>query len=338
MKGTYLFLPMAILIGYICVAMEKSPQYMNAITKGAEASFQLHVVDNNGSPVSNAIVRCCMSLLGTDDMVVRGETDHDGRLMITGKTTGGNISIQVAKVGYYVWRGSYCLADMQNRRSVINNQWQPYGEKVTVALRTINRPCELKMSSGIHSMPSTNVWIGFDMELDDWVRPYGNGKTLDFELCLQWDGKPPWEYPELVFGIRFQDRNAGLCVEHGSKESMFPYSYEFDVSRELASTIEYFRRFDRRTGLWRRKELSKDDALLLRTRCETNANGKVVSCHYARITALWFSAGEANGQGTVRLQYEYNGRDNDPNLENRIYSEKSRAVLRRIEDLNGELK
>ena len=338
MKRINLFLPTVALLCFVCEAREKSPQYVNAITKGAEAKFQLHVVDNKGSPVSNATVRCCMSLLGADDTVVRGETDREGRLTITGKTTGSEISIQVAKDGYYAWRGSYCLADMRNRRMVLDGQWQPYGEKVTAVLRTFNHPCELAMSSKIHTIPSTNVWVGFDMDLCDWTHPHGIGKTSDFQVLLQWDGRPPWEYPELVLGMRFQDRNAGAYVEHGSKESAFPYSYEFDASHELYSTIDYFRRFDRKVGSWRRKELAEDEALILRTRCETNAAGKVVSCNYARITKLWFSAGEANGQGTVRLQYEYNSRVNDPNLENKIYSERSGVVLRRIGELNGSMK
>ena len=44
------------------------------------------------------------------------------------------------------------------------------------------------------STNSINKWIGYDIEQNDYVAPYGKGEKSDFEVYIDWDGRWLPEY------------------------------------------------------------------------------------------------------------------------------------------------
>ena len=294
------------------MSAEKDSEYRNAIVNGADAMIILSLVDDAGEPVSNASVRCAMSMLRDGGGEFVGATDEMGGCVMSGRTNGNRIEIRASKRGYYDSLTQLCFTDMHNRRVVRNGKWQPYGENVNLTLKPIKNPVQMLRGALTHEIPATNVWFGFDFERNDWKKPHGKGERSDVEIRLQWDGKLPWEYPNVELEMRIKEEGSAYVAKLYS-QSVMPFPYQADDSLFGSNQFRFYRFFDSRGGRWREHNLGQDEAMILRTRVRKD-DGRIVACNYTRINQIIFNGGK-HGRGTVMLFYDYNPNSMDANLE-----------------------
>jgi len=110
---------------------------------------------------------------------VKGETDVSGLFTAQGYTY-GRFGHDLSKNGYYV--GS---APIPIFRDAKDGHWQPWGATNTAILRKIEKPVPMyaKRVRGAN-VPDVGKPYGYDLEVGDWVAPYGRGKTSDFIITL----------------------------------------------------------------------------------------------------------------------------------------------------------
>ena len=169
--------------------LKKDPVYREARRNGAQAKIELHVAEDDGTPVADAKIKAYLGMnFRSKGTWVDGTTDTNGVFVLEGKTCGDEIEVFVTKDGYYKSRVEYCYAKMGEEHDVKDGKWQPYGAAEKIELRRILNPVELDSKGKSFDIPTTNSWVAFDVVKMDWVWPYGNGEVNDLVLKFEWDG------------------------------------------------------------------------------------------------------------------------------------------------------
>ena len=304
-------------LGAHAAVAKVSDAVFQALTKGAQTKIELHIQDDDGTPVPDAKIKAYLGMnfrpLGT---WIKGTTDTNGVFVLEGKTCGDEIEVFVAKDGYYGSHVVYCYAKMGEERDVKDGKWQPYGAAEKIGLRKIKNP--IRLVSNVESMAYdfsitvTNVAVGFDMMKNDWVAPYGAGDTSDFYLEFRSDGLPPnaSRFAQLImtysepFGavyevpVATQSNFKGCYTVDGDKFGTRPFLFENRMT-------ESGRQIDR---------LGENRLFVVRSRCKVDEHGRLVSANYATLDYLSFST-SFKGPGGCRLCYHFNPTPNDMNLE-----------------------
>ena len=320
---------MSIAVGRSAFAYKNDPDYLKARKGGAIARIELSLVDDEGIPASNAAVRVLMGMNFRDRAYyINGSTNTNGEFLIEGKTTGNEIEIEISKDGYYKTSKKFCFATMGREYDVKDGRWQPWGMKCHLKLRPIRNPITLVSDVNGYYIPDTNRWIGFDMLMGDWVQPDCKGMVPDFEVYLEWDGKPSSDSQRLNLNFRAVDAGGGFYYADTVEESLFHGVY-------CALTNKVFlRTFSSRTfkqdGRLVKQGLPISKILVLRSRCVHDEMGMLRQANYSTINFIGVD-GRRDGKGEMLLSYTFNPTTNDMNLEDNKIFERSRDSVRQCE-------
>ena len=295
-------------------ALRKDPAYLEARRSGALARMKIHIVDDLGHNVPDAEVNVFMGMnFRPKGYYLKGVTNTNGIYVVEGKTCGDEVVVDVAKRGHYSSVNKLCFAEMGAEHDVKDGKWQPFDEVVEITLRRIVKPINLIAFDKLIDVAHTNVWIGFDMAKMDFVKPYGNGENVDFEIKAVWDGLPAWESKSCSAEIRFSRDGTGGCYAKNVSESVFPYIYGAQSDSSYAERL--VRVVDRNGDPHTTKiPFVKNSALVTRTRCVIDDEGKIKAANYGCIRR--FEIGPSRrGVALLRLAYVFNPTPNDTNLE-----------------------
>jgi hypothetical protein len=190
------------------------------------------------------------------------------------------------------------------------------------------------------TFPVYDQWVGFDLEVADWVAPHGKGKTADFLLRFKNEFKGLEETYSRTMDERIAShkRLLGFTKEewtidkfkiHAGKwdglvEMSFPGEGEGII--EAKSFIGYSPMKlphrapdDGYSSAWKREVnnydgiiLPEDTGFFLRTRVKKGQHGRIISANYAKFI------GRMNvmaNTGRIEFFYYFNPTPNDRNLE-----------------------
>ena len=326
-----------LLLAQSCVAFARklAPEVEHAIAYGAEAKLCLKVRDDMGLPVSNASVRTYLDMLPVPHSVY-GKTDTNGVCVVKGKTNGNKIEFFVGKEGYYGSSKEIIFIKKGEEHDVKDGRWQPYGAIETIELRRIRNPVNLAVAymREFNNTEVINAWIGFDLEKRDFVQPHGKGEKVDFEVFFDWDGKWLPDYTGMGKKIRFTDKFSGYyqCAVNAVSEFKGPYSalpdatyqqYADFFERVIIDPNAYGRQYER-------KSFDKNSCWVVRSRCEVDAEGNLVSAHYSVINDIAFGC-DKGGVACICVIGAFNPIPNDTNLEDIETAKRSRHFIRQCE-------
>lgn len=295
-------------------ALSKDSSYREARKSGALAKIKIHIVDDLGHDVSNADISVFFGMnFRPNGYYLKGVTDTNGMFIAEGETCGDEILIDVRKHGFYNSVKKLCFAKMGAEHKVKDNKWLPFNEIEKITLRKIEKPITLTAFNKLIDVAYTNKWIGFDMENKDFINPFGCGKNKDFEIKVEWDGLPAWKSKSCSMDVRFMQAETGGLYVNNLLESEFPYIYR---AQPDAIYGQRFIRIVNRNGdpYVTAIPFAQDSALVTRTRCVIDANGKVKAANFGCIRRLEISPSR-RGVALLRLSYIFNPTPNDTNLE-----------------------
>ena len=306
------------MMGALTVAMsgfahKKDPEYLKARRNGGELRMIVSVVDDDGNAVSNANVKVLMGMNFRENAYfVNGITGAKGQFVIEGKTTGNEIEISVTKDGYYNASKKLCLIKMGSEYEVRNGKWQPWGMVVELPMRKVVKPVKLlALHDGIQ-IPATNTWIGFDMKKKDWVVSGRGGEIPDFEVMVQWDGRPMMALEFAQMDIRFVGKGAGFYFTDKTIGSAFTGVYKADTNNTFQT--EFTCRAIRKDGMFFDSGVPKGKLMVVRSRCKLDDKGNILEANYSTIRTLFIEGGW-NGKAQAIVNYQFNPTPNDTNLE-----------------------
>ena len=306
------------MMGALTVAMsgfahKKDPEYLKARRNGGELRMIVSVVDDDGNAVSNATVHVLMGMNFREKAYfISGITDAKGQFAIEGTTTGNEIEISVTKDGYYNASKKLCLIKMGSEYEVRNGKWQPWGMVVELPMRKVVKPVKLlALHDGIQ-IPATNTWIGFDMKKKDWVVSGRGGEIPDFEVMVQWDGRPMMALEFAQMDIRFVGKGAGFYFTDKTIGSAFTGVYKADTNNTFQT--EFTCRAMRKDGVFSDSGVPKGKLMVVRSRCKLDDKGNILEANYSTIRTLFIEGGW-NGKAQAIVNYQFNPTPNDTNLE-----------------------
>lgn len=253
-----------------------------AETWGAKASVEVRVVDEDGGAVSNAEVEVYFGLSFRPGATVKGKSDGRGMFAAKGKTT-GEVYINIRKKGCYETAKKIDIAADENRK-VSWGKWKPGKIHCTAKLRPIRNPVKLRTSESekIHYINEPKVWMGFDILKNDWVKPYGNGEMVDFEIIYESDGKKFLDYTGSRLAMKFVRPYDGAYVRTMDLESEFHTDFEAMTNGLYQTQFKFFERKNAPQD-WSSEQISENQFLVLRVRSKVDGDGNFIGAHYAMI-------------------------------------------------------
>ncbi len=145
-----------------------------------EAKVTVKVVDEARQPIPGAEVWFQFYEKETTGRVnVRGLTDSEGLFAGQGYSQDTKVGAKVTKEGYY-WSSAPIPEFLRSQ----GGKMQPWNPTVETLLRKIGNLSPLYAKSAWIEVPATNIPCGYDLELGDWVVPFGKGRTADFVFSL----------------------------------------------------------------------------------------------------------------------------------------------------------
>ncbi len=294
---------------------------------------KVRVVDESGASVAGA--KSSIYFVNARNDVRRdGLTDKNGLSSASGSGT-NSFGFIITKEGHYQARVEGLSKDRDHDVKVvlprIINPIPLFAMRINTAHR---RPGEEM------TFPVYDQWVGFDLEVADWVAPHGKGKTADFLLRFKNEFKGLEETYSRTMDERIAShkRLLGFTKEewtidkfkiHAGKwdglvEMSFPGEGEGII--EAKSFIGYSPMKlphrapdDGYSSAWKREVnnydgiiLPEDTGFFLRTRVKKGQHGRIISANYAKFI------GRMNvmaNTGRIEFFYYFNPTPNDRNLE-----------------------
>jgi hypothetical protein len=285
-----------------------------------EGKFVFKVVDEQGAPIKDAVIEMdTVDVVdakdpskGYKDIPVKGITDCNGCWSMEGKTH-DKPAASAQKKGYYdsVVRFVFDNWKMKPWR------WNPYEQKATIILRKINNPIPM-YAWNMRRMDypvGTNVWVGYDMLLAEWMPPHGKGEIEDvrFHVLRAADAYDRTQ-PAVVLTVLFTGEKNGVC---GIDDLTISYQswlkLPYSAPREGYSEKEF--RFEKLLGEHEFKTMTNTGTTncFFRVRSKTDKDGNFIEGLYGKIHG---PVGVEGGKHIpICMIYYVNPTPNDLNME-----------------------
>lgn len=156
----------------------------------------------------------------------------------------------------------------------------------------------------------TNNWssCGYDLQMDDWLPPKGNGHVADF--FVENDVSMRGDLINRTGTLTFTDgAGAYKIVNIHDSPNWVVYSANTNATFESAFSVHSKNIYHGKV-LEDELLLAENECLVLRTRVKKDAEGRIISCHYSKI----YGPMELTRKFEFK-QSVFNPRSNDSNLE-----------------------
>lgn len=162
----------SIALGLLCVSL---PVFAVNPLDGPLVTLKATVSDDAGEPIENATVKGLFrTTRGSGEKVKEALTDGFGRASVSAETP-FSAYLYVNKDGYY--QSHFDRIDTSERNLA---ELAPRSRSRHVTLREVLNPVPLiaKRWENVQ-IPAKDEWVGYDLELGEWVEPHGKGERRD---------------------------------------------------------------------------------------------------------------------------------------------------------------
>ena len=250
------------------------------------------------------------------------KTNKMGFASAIGEANTANLPIIVNKEGYYEGYPGSAKPKLSHNRAL--NRWEPWPCAVTVKLRPIKNPVPMYVkSTDWIKVPEQGKPCGYDLEIGDWVAPYGKGQISDFIFKASFDMKSSFEASSLA-DITFNNTFDGCQFwENSVTQSTFIWPYLAPL-KKYNSEINIFKKF--KDGKY--EHTDGIASRIFRVRTKIDSFGNIIAANYGILNGNI----ELDYRGKIRFSYHFNPDNKSRSLE---YSGKN---LFKARDQSGRLK
>ncbi|MCZ7592176.1 MAG: carboxypeptidase-like regulatory domain-containing protein [Kiritimatiellae bacterium] len=311
MKRFFIF-AVVLLSCWLCAGklFAASPEVETARQNGAQGQITLRVVDSTGKPVEKAELSVAFwaSDSSANAVVSEGKTDTNGYYVAAGKTI-HSMNYTITKDGYYKTTGEYWFY-RRGEDCVKNGRWQPWNTTNTAVLKEHRNPTAMYVKYVDEPVPVRDVPVGFDLEVGDWVAPYGKGKRPDLFFTYKAKVQDFWN-GSLELIIACTNKMDGFFRVQKDMGSDFRSAYEAPTSGyQLEVRFAFVTTTDRDVKV---EKLGDTEYLVLRVQTVLDDKGNIVSARYGKIYGpIEFGVGKEHH---IRFSYYFNPTANDRNIE-----------------------
>lgn len=294
----------------------------------ASERLYVKVVDNDGNPVTNAVV--CVGF-STSNVIFGGghtsggsgghaeaKTDTNGNAVVKFNCTAAEFFWDVNADGFYK---SEMHREIFKFKEVITSPVSGYvvlheheKEGRETLWRRINPQPMYSYGlseafSVLNKVPTKNGRYGFDLRLGSWLPPLGKGEVADFYYVRN-IGEEPKEDGSVTW-LEFDD-GGGAYIGKQTGSKVFPSTYGANTNAVFRNRLPFMfvpKNSDDKRIDWR-DIATGNEYMVLRTRVKLDSDGNVMEANYSKILGP-FRFGYAVESPCV----VFNPRPNDTNLE-----------------------
>ena len=296
-------IPLYIFLGILSsAAAEKKAQL-------PDAKVAVCVVGEDYRPIEGAKVRLGFKdKTSWEQKLVEGKTDLQG--LFTGEGASDSVvGSDIKKEGYY--DGS---APILHFRDAKDGRWQPWNATYTNVLRKIEKPIPMYARSFRElTIPEIQKPCGFDLEVGDWVAPYGKGKLADFIMTLQreYENRNKFDVSVVINFSNPLDGIQEIQLPSEWRSSVFKWPY---LAPDTGYGTSLTAQFGAIPGHGIHDTASEKQAYFFRIRT-VEQNGKIVSALYGKIKGGIGLEGRETKTCSVAFTYDLNPTSLDRNME-----------------------
>lgn len=246
-------------------------------------TVEAHVRDPDSQAVAGATVRLALPRyrLGDKGQRIDSSTNADGVATVSG-TAQQDYSVSVEKAGYYPtqgpWRGINDEKSFQKYAVGVQN--------IDLELRPIRNPINGIVKAVERTpLPVVEKPVGFDLEVGDWVAPYGKGRVADFVFRLDGRFNSPRDYDE-TFTLTFSKAQDGIMqVKYPMRTGpAFKFPYEAPLAGYESQHVWLLRWTVSGGSSGTSIDLNGETNYIFRVRTELDEKGNVRRALYGIIT------------------------------------------------------
>ena len=290
----------------------------SSIPFGNSMRVTAHVKDTDGNPAVGVTVKVqtyknTLKGLGREPEYTHyeGVTDTNGDATLSFQNYSSHFNMQVYSDNYYMESTNYVyIKSIQHPDLSIT--LTEHSKEINFTLRRKKNPTSLcyRLPSCSVKMPKVSGEFGFDLLMNDWVEPYGDGKFADF--YVQREASPTNSKVTVNSSIVFRGDGNGAYIRKKVKTtSDFKTDYEADTNGTYQDCLPMQHYPAPGNPKCTHSAIARDDEyIVMRTRVEKDADGNIVKANYSAM------------RGTVQIYeffasrgYVFNPTPNDPNLE-----------------------
>lgn len=302
MKIKVQILAVTILMAFIAIGAEK----LNTLPL---AKLTVKVVDEQHVPIRGARVDFTfMDPTTWKGVPLEGLTDASGCFTGEGGSD-SSIGARVHKEGYY--SGGFPFEPFRDAK---DGHWQPWNPTYTALLRKIEKPVPVYARAFRElTIPEIQKPCGFDLEVGDWIAPYGKGKVADFIVIAQreYENRDKFNVSALISFSNPMDgiQEVKLPEEWHLCEFKWPRTAPETGYQSILST-----RFGTEPGKGFFSTASENQAYFFRVRT-VEQYGRIVSALYGKIKGGINLEGRETKTCTMAFTYYLNPTPLDRNME-----------------------
>ncbi len=301
-------------------ASKLSEEIRNALINGARVKMTIKVVDEEGSPVTNAVAGAYFrKSFGKEwGKTIDKTTDRNG-ICIVEERTSDTVFTHATKDGYYRGRNEYFAT---KDYKLDGDKWLPWDVTNTVVLRKIKNPVPMCRRQVMSSIPADakSGELFFDLMIGDWVKPYGNGEIADLTATYSVVENSVWHGRICVtnFVFYFNGDYNGQYVKDKRMNSEFDTDYESSVdniyTKHISEASEHI------------YVITDKQYLVFRIRSKVDTEGNIISAYYGVVKDSFRIPWRYE---QLMMQYFININENERSLEfNGDYSHSKRKRRR----------
>lgn len=289
----------------------------DAELNGAQGRITFHVINSMGEPVQGATLSAGFYMANPQSTRQEHITDSMGIASVAGKSK-YDMNYEIEKEGFYPSSGSYRF--LQPGATVRNGEWHPWNPTVEVLLNEKRNPVKLIARSASLTIPARDIPLGYDFEIEDWIRPYGKGQSSDIVFTYRTEYQGPQVFKKSLL-ISFARHSDGLVLMPSRMGSLLWSLHEAPMEGYVDSILlEHERTED---TILKDSDIPKDKHIVFRTGTLLDSEGRVSSVRYGKIyqpIEYWRSG----KRDYLKFTYYYNP-TGSRNLEH-DYTAKSRRI------------
>ena len=285
---------------------------------GNMVNVNVHVVDEYNVPVSNALVQVYTYESNVDRFrdspkyrILNRHTDPLGNARFCYTSVSSYIRCVASADGYYTeedGKQRFTSSDSDYSKVILSEHCKSYA----FMLRRKKKPTPLcyAKSSFLRKLPKESGEFGFDLLMNDWIVPYGDGKVADF--YVQREAAPSNDQITVNSSIIFKGKGNGAYIRKKVKTtSDFKTDYEADTNGIYLTRLPLRHYPAPGNPAYTFSSIVKEDEyIVMRTRVERNAKGEIIKAYYSTMLGPVYI-----GKNFDWLIYYINPTPNDPNLE-----------------------
>ncbi len=289
---------------------ERGPNTLDvkdAKKNGAVAKITLRVVDSRGNPVPDADVKVAFFHRGS--YPINGKTDENG-FYTAEHVSGADVHFHASKDGYYRTYRNYWFY-REGKPCAKDGRWMPWNPTLEVVLKEKRNPTDLVSVPSIKILLPKGIRVGFDCKEQALVAPHGTGTASDFFLTYTSNGQERSNLKKnLVLSF---NEGCGFKILRKDLYSQFVSLHEAPETGYLREISLSFKRTP--TVIEEDTSISDDFYIIMKSRCEIDEDGKILSSLYSKFYKFVFDESSDAETGYMLFQYYYNPVNNDRNLE-----------------------